>query len=107
MDIDSLVQKYLLQKGYNEVAKELETATSKRADNIILKDDGQEGCARFEHTTKPVNTTVQLSLALFKSRTSSATITTEYEKLRYWSFSSIESVRKDLTSLCFPIFVQR
>jgi len=31
----------------------------------------------------------------------------EYEKLRYWAFSSIDALRRDLVVLCYPIFVHR
>lgn len=103
MDIDSLVREYLLQKGYSAAAEELQTAIAmRRPDDVLISDDtpttGKTGSDSNKRRIELLST---LPNAL------SATAASEYEKLRYWAFSSIEAIRRDLMSLSFPLFVQR
>jgi hypothetical protein len=95
--VDALVREYLISRGYTKAAAELdmEAATAPAAagaSNAIV--------------TKQLLSTVAEDLYILglKDRNTESYFN-GYDSLRTWAVNSVDMVKNQLLSVCFPIFV--
>lgn len=93
--VDALVMEYLISRGYNKTVAELQAETGTNP-----------------HATKPSNLTKQLLsnisedvYVLGLKNKDVGVYAKEYDTFRSWAVDSIDIVKPQLLSLCFPIFV--
>jgi transcription initiation factor TFIID subunit 5 len=104
-DIDSIVKEYLLARGYSKAAAELDQESS------VIVEDIQSNLKNTNN--KDLTLRILSTMASIADETSHLGLkqanhtlySSNYDSFRSWAFNSLDIVKTQFISLCFPIFV--
>lgn len=116
IDTDKFVIDYLLAKGYNKAATELIHEKESNIDNQVINNDlmNQETSHDkndqnlINHSSDSHNNNTFENLILFGIYSGNSKVyLDEYEVLQRWAIDSLDLIKEELLSICFPVFVHR
>lgn len=105
-DIDAIVKEYLLARGYSKAAAELEQES-----HIVISEDNQLSSSASNNRSlshrilSTMAAIAEESSHLGLKQSNSDMYITNYDSLRSWALSSLDIIKPQLISLCFPVFV--
>lgn len=105
--VDALVKEYLLSRGYMKTVAELDLEASRTVEETtaepVLAPSASSSSQSIARQLLS-NVAEDIYILGMKDRDASSYFT-GYDSIRAWAVNSIDIVKPQLLSLCFPIFV--
>lgn len=105
--VDALVKEYLLSRGYMKTVAELDLEASRSVDETAaVQAPAPNTTSSSQSIARQLlsNVAEDIYILGMKDRDTSSYFT-GYDSIRSWAVNSIDIVKPQLLSLCFPIFV--
>ena len=105
--VDALVKEYLLSRGYMKTVAELDLEASRTVEETTAEPGlAPSASSSSQSVARQLlsNVAEDIYILGMKDRDTSSYFT-GYDSIRAWAVNSIDIVKPQLLSLCFPIFV--